>query len=146
MSYQELYEDRDREQQAKFDAELAAEMTRNEAQTPVWCKAITLNDFGVMCGMDTEAFEFTEMVEAAADWFRSGWTTPEKIADWLWAYSQTTRDKQWSKLSWQANPFGEDVLVLIDAGDDEPPRDSRRLHFVRRWSHGKGHTVLSRSA
>ncbi|GAB1343099.1 DUF4411 family protein [Gemmatimonas sp.] len=28
----------------------------------------------------------------------------------------------------------------------ESPRDSRRLHFVRRWSHGKRHTVLPRGA
>ena len=26
----------------------------------------------------------------------------------------------------------------------EPLRDSRRLHFVRRWSHGKRHTVFPR--
>ena len=43
-------------------------------------------------------------------------------------------------------PYGVKQSPIPQRPPYESPRDSRRLHFVRRWSHGKRHTVLPRGA
>jgi hypothetical protein len=130
MSYEELYEDRDEARMEQIEAALVAEMARNEAQTPVWCKAITLSDLAALSDVDQRSTQFAEMASHAAAWFTSGWTTPERIADWLWEYSKQTGDGQWTAMSKSANPFGEDVLVLIAASDNTAD-ESFRDHFGR---------------
>jgi len=128
MSYEEFFEDREQAEHGQVEAELHAEMTRNEAQSPIWCKAITLNDLAVLSDTNRSVPEFAKMVAEAGKVFRAGWTTPERIADFLWQYSKATGDDRWAVMSNCANPFGEDVLVLITASDDAG-ESSFRDHF-----------------
>lgn len=96
--------------------------------SPLWCKAITLGDLAAQSGIDQTEAEFLQMSEFARDQFRSGWTSPERMADWLCDYAKQTGEIQWATLGFCAIPYGEDVMVLLSATDSTDGRDFR-THF-----------------